>query len=256
MPTNNRNSVNHVVALSGGKDSTAMLLMMLERRVPIHSVVFFDTGWEFPQMLEHVDALERRTGIDIVRLRPEVPFEELMLRVPVVARRGERKGEVTRIGRGWPAAMRRWCTGLKARALDRYVADIPDVTACIGFAADEAHRAAGPTMSRKPYRRRYPLIEWNVTEDEALRYCRRQGYDWGGVYDVFRRVSCYCCPLQRIGELRKLRQHFPNLWQHMLDLDGQITNNNRGYKWFESLRALDRRFESETPVATVSHQSK
>jgi rubrerythrin len=27
-----------------------MLLMMLERGESIHSVVWFDTGWEFPQM--------------------------------------------------------------------------------------------------------------------------------------------------------------------------------------------------------------
>ena len=34
---------NLVVALSGGKDSTAMLLMMLEKNIPVHSAVFFDT---------------------------------------------------------------------------------------------------------------------------------------------------------------------------------------------------------------------
>lgn len=45
----------NIVSLSGGKDSTAMLLMMLERGEDIHSVVFFDTGWEFPEMHEHID---------------------------------------------------------------------------------------------------------------------------------------------------------------------------------------------------------
>ena len=40
----------NVVSLSGGKDSTAMLLMLLERGEPVADVVFFDTGWEFPEM--------------------------------------------------------------------------------------------------------------------------------------------------------------------------------------------------------------
>ena len=38
--------MNNVISLSGGKDSTAMLHMMLERGESIHSVLFFDTGWE------------------------------------------------------------------------------------------------------------------------------------------------------------------------------------------------------------------
>ena len=36
----------HVVSLSGGKDSTAMLLLMLERGWPIDAVLNADTGME------------------------------------------------------------------------------------------------------------------------------------------------------------------------------------------------------------------
>ena len=48
----------NVVSLSGGKDSTAMLLILLERGEPVADVVFFDTGWEFPEMYEHLAKLE------------------------------------------------------------------------------------------------------------------------------------------------------------------------------------------------------
>ena len=44
----------HVVSLSGGKDSTAMLLLMLERGWPIDAVLNADTGMEFPEMYEHL----------------------------------------------------------------------------------------------------------------------------------------------------------------------------------------------------------
>ena len=40
----------HAVSLSGGKDSTAMLLMMLEKEMPIDCVLWADTGMEFPEM--------------------------------------------------------------------------------------------------------------------------------------------------------------------------------------------------------------
>ncbi len=51
------------------KDSTAMLLMLLERGEDIADIVFFDTGWEHPEMYEHLDKLENFVGRKITRLQ-------------------------------------------------------------------------------------------------------------------------------------------------------------------------------------------
>lgn len=48
----------HAVSLSGGKDSTAMLLLMIERDMPIDMVLSADTGMEFPEMYEHLAKLD------------------------------------------------------------------------------------------------------------------------------------------------------------------------------------------------------
>ena len=40
----------NIVSFSGGKDSTAMLLMMLEKDVPVDRVICVDTTKEFPAM--------------------------------------------------------------------------------------------------------------------------------------------------------------------------------------------------------------
>lgn len=42
----------HIVQFSGGKDSTCMLLMMLEHNMPVDEIIFCDTGKEFPGMYE------------------------------------------------------------------------------------------------------------------------------------------------------------------------------------------------------------
>lgn len=41
----------------------------------------------------------------------------------------------------------------------------------------------------------------------------------GGLYELFSRVSCWCCPLKPLEELRKMREHFPELWQELKDMD-------------------------------------
>ena len=45
-------------------------------------------------------------------------------------------------------------------------------------------------------------MEWRITEAKALQICYDQGFDWGGLYEIYHRASCWCCPLQRIDELR------------------------------------------------------
>lgn len=206
----------HVVSLSGGKDSTAMLLMMLERGMPVDEVVWFDGGWEFPEMVAHIERLEVDAGIEVTRLRPGRPFDWWML--SRVRSRGPRKGEA---GYGWPRPNARWCTKIKTDAIDRHIkarAGGRQVVQYVGIAADEASRCKGL---------RYPLVEWGVTEGEALAHCRARGYDWGGLYGLFDRVSCWCCPLQSLDELRALRRGFPDLWSRLLDMDERSPNDFR-----------------------------
>ena len=148
--------MNNIVSLSGGKDSTAMFLMMLERKEPIHSVVFFDTGWEFPQMLEHIDLLEKRTGVKIWRLRSRLPFEYWMFHRPIIARKGLDKGKVHRMGNGWPSPLRRWCTREKVNVIDYFCKPIESAVSCVGYAVDEAHRGGIPDSRTQT---RFPLQE-------------------------------------------------------------------------------------------------
>ena len=65
----------YVLSLSGGKDSTAMLLRLLEENRPVDLILFCDTGIEFPQMYEHINRLEAYINRPIIRLQAEHDFE-------------------------------------------------------------------------------------------------------------------------------------------------------------------------------------
>lgn len=77
----------HAVSLSGGKDSTCLLLLIIERGMPIDTVLFADTGMEFPEMYEHLakvdEYLYRERGLHITTLRHPKGFEYLMFDKPV-----------------------------------------------------------------------------------------------------------------------------------------------------------------------------
>ena len=130
--------------------------------------------------------------------------------------------------------------GRKINAIEKYYRQQNDFTSCIGFAADEAKRV--PTGLKKKWPERYPLIEYDISEKEALEYCYSKGFDWGGLYEMFGRVSCFCCPLQRIGELKMLRQQRPELWSRMIEMD---KDHLRGFRGPKTVRDLDSRFEKE-----------
>ena len=228
--------MNQVISFSGGKDSTAMLLKMLENGEDIHSVVAFDTGWEFPQMLEHWDQVEEYTGIPITRLHPRYDFTESLFTRPIKKRDG-----TTRCGNGWPSWNRRWCTREKIEAIDRYVNDLDgDSVVCIGFASDESSRVDSKEITNKKYGTRFPLIELGLTEENSLKVCTDAGFDWGGLYEEFSRLSCFCCPLQTLDNLRSVKKLTPDLWDKMLDMD--VGGSFHGY---DSVLDLHKRFEEE-----------
>ena len=223
-----------------------MLLLMLERGMPIDMVLTADTGMEFPEMYEHLAKLDehlyRERGIHLTMLRHPKGFEYLMFeekkQKPSSIENREKLG-VSLYGNGWPGIRVRWCTGqLKTHLITKEVNWLKGeyhALHYVGIAADEAKRCKNE---------QYPLVEWGVTEADALAYCYKRGFTWGGLYHFFSRVSCFCCPLQPLDELRTLRGYFPDLWQRMLVMESWLPENRRRFK-DSSVSALDARFAEE-----------
>jgi len=225
----------HIVSFSGGKDSTAMLLLLLEQNARIDEVVFFDAGsWEFPQMKAHINKVEKYTGLKITRLEPKRSFDYWFSEH--ILTKGERIGTV---GYGFPSMTRRWCTREKIRTINKYLGK--HQISYIGYAFDEIERVK--KQEKKSFEVIYPLIENEITEKHALAMCYNHGFNWDGLYEHFNRVSCWCCPLQRISELRKLYNLYPDLWHRLQQMQNVSWNS---YKMdYTRIEDLTKRFKAE-----------
>lgn len=89
---------------------------------------------------------------------------------------------------------------------------------------------------------RHPLVDWGMTEADCLQYCYDRGYTWGGLYKQFSRVSCWCCPLQPLAELRILYKSYPELWAQLKEWDKRTW---RKFKTNYSVEELEARFDFE-----------
>ena len=198
-----------------------MLLLMLEAGMPIDCVLTADTGMEFPEMYRHWDKIDQvlyqERGIHLTILRHSKGFEWLMFDQPKEKPKtleNRAKLGVPPYGNGWPGIRVRWCTGqLKTHLIAKEVNRLKKAKNAlhyVGIAADEPARIKDEI---------YPLVEWGITEAQALKICYDRGFDWNGLYEIYHRCSCWCCPFQRIGELKNLRCYHPELWARLRELD-------------------------------------
>lgn len=233
----------YVLSFSGGKNSTALLLLLLEKQLPLDELICCDTGMEFEAMERHIAKCKEMVeslGIKFTTLKSEHPWEYWMFEREVNRKESDGKG----LGYSWPAPRQRWCTGrLKTMLVRNYTAELElkyDVKQYVGLAADELWRAE--RKNNAVNYKLYPLIEWGISDAECVGICYERGFNWEGLYDLFDRVSCWCCPLQGIDELRKLRKHFPDYWARLMDMDNRTW---RRFKEDYTVAQLEIRFALE-----------
>lgn len=172
-----------------------MLHLLLEQGIKPDFVIMFETEWEFPQIWKHVREVEEKTGIRVMRLRYYRRFDDLLEWY------------------GWPGYRGGWCLSAKRDTCVRFARAVGVDVEYIGFAANETKRSKGKGFNKRKWEVRFPLIEAGMSEEDALSYCLDLGYAFGGLYNFFNRVSCFCCP--NAGKKRRevIKREFPELWQ-------------------------------------------
>lgn len=231
--------VQHIASLSYGKDSIAMLEVIKQHDMPLDRIVHVEImatdtiPADLPPMMEFKGKADRiikeRYGIEVEHLHAKVSYEQQFYSV---MQKGKAVGEIY----GFPMVRGAWCNDrLKTGLLNKF--NKPDIIQYIGIAADEPSRFHNLTD-----RKRSPLVEHGIVESEARKICEELDL-LSPIYTQSARGGCWFCHNQGVGQLRLLRQQYPEYWALMLkwDNDSPVTFKPDGH----TVHDFDRRFQLE-----------
>ena len=235
-------AVHNVISESGGKDSTATLLLAIEREVENMQCVFADTGNEHELTHEYLNYLEQRLGIKIERVKADFS-DRIRKKRDVVNSKWRNDGVSEEIieaalaalvptgnpfldmciwkGR-FPSSQQQFCTEeLKISPIHEQVMFplLRDPSATIeswqGIRWDESKRRSTaveregvePDATRVfAYR---PILSW--TAEDTFAFHRKHGVKPNPLYTLgMGRVGCMPCINARKGELNQIANRFPD----------------------------------------------
>lgn len=227
----------YVASCSWGKDSTAMILKLIEENYPLDEVIFYDTGMEFNSIYsvrDQILPILNNNNIKYTELHPPRPFWMDML----IRQKKKRDGRIV-YGDEWCGGGCRWQTFIKQRICNQYT---KGHIVYIGLAKDEEKRLA----NLEEYKRT-PLVDLNMTEKDCLQYCHDKGIFWYEddveLYSILDRVSCWCCRNKNLKELKNIYLYLPKYWSMLKGLQSRIDAPFKGEG--RSICELEERFKNE-----------
>jgi 3'-phosphoadenosine 5'-phosphosulfate sulfotransferase (PAPS reductase)/FAD synthetase len=217
--------VKHIVALSGGKDSTALALRLAEFEPQEYIYICTPTGDELPEMIDHWQRLEDELHAPIIRL----------------TRAGASLPSLIYSQKALPNWRMRWCTRLlKIEPFEEYILKHRPCTVYIGIRADETDREGVAYETLGDVTRRYPLVEWNWGMGDVLGYLLKRGIT------IPARTDCGACFFQTLGEWYALWQNYPERFARYEEWEAYTQHTLRSEQrdtWPAALKGLRAEFE-------------
>jgi 3'-phosphoadenosine 5'-phosphosulfate sulfotransferase (PAPS reductase)/FAD synthetase len=205
-----------VVNVSGGKDSSALLLWIKAHYSNPITAIYHDTGFEHPGVEEYIRQMTGQLGIPLVVTQPTTDLLSLVLHY----------GRIPGFGC-------RYCTrALKMDPGNKWIRNTyPEgkVIQCFGFRAEES-----PSRAKKEVLTPYddlctqkrevwnfaPLLDWKTAD--VVELVEAEGFDLFPTYEYLSRLSCRYCFLAGKRDQDAVRMNDPEGYEQVLQVLNSI----------------------------------
>ncbi|MBD1806320.1 phosphoadenosine phosphosulfate reductase family protein [Microcoleus sp. FACHB-SPT15] len=224
-----KKKVRHILGLSGGKDSTA-LAVLLHKEIPEMEYFFCDTHKELPETYEYLERIKARLGIKIHYLSAKRGFDHWL----------------DIYGGLLPSPKMRWCTKqMKILPLEKFIGD-DEAISYIGIRADENREGY---ISTKPHIKPvFPFKEKELVKADIIRLLEDSGIGLPDYYRWRSRSGCFFCFFQRKYEWVMLAEEHPDLFAEAVEYE-QEHSDGRQYTWTQGETLLELLARKEQIIA-------
>ncbi|GAV11390.1 hypothetical protein PBN151_1319 [Paenibacillus sp. NAIST15-1] len=223
----------HVCGLSGGKDSTAMVIYIKENYPEIFDkleLFFTDTGSELPEIYTYLDRLEKHLGKPILRIKAAPKTTEKFKVVSGIDESNPFEELLEQYNGFLPAPNARWCTRtMKIVPLEQWIGKDHCVS-YIGIRADEEREGYNSSKSKsKNIKSRFLFQEDGLVLKDIYQILENsiglpEYYKWRT------RSGCYFCFYQRRVEWAILYNLHPEWYEESKKYETQHSDG-RLYTW-------------------------
>ena len=238
---------------SGGKDSSASIVLCYEKKIPLDGILFSEVMFDNSRNIsgedpDHIAFIRsaiptiKKLGYQVITLRSKLDYLKLANHVITNSKIPERNGKK----RGWLLGGK--CNAnseLKVAPIKSFLKHIGEYQQIIGIAADEEVR-----LARLKSNQRSVLAEYGICEIETYDICKRYGL-LSPIYESEKRGGCWFCPNSSIDDFARLAKNHPELWAELEKLSHDKEISLRGFKYGRTFESVNR--EVQWRIRTSSY---
>ena len=243
--------MHYSLSWSGGKDSTASIILAHEHNEPLDTIVFCEVMYDLKNNIsgenpQHIKFIREKAkplfeswGYKVDILRADRDYLDFFHRIIEKPRKHmDHKGKKF----GFPVfglcGVKR---DLKLKPIKEYYKGIPgDVIQYVGICADEKRRL----LSLHSQTGRISLLDkYGFTEQMAREKCEEYGL-LSPCYQFSNRGGCWFCPNAKLAEHREIKKLYPDVWNQFVSLENEDNVANYKYNVYgKTLHEIDEELE-------------
>ena len=185
----------YIASYGAGVDSTAMILRLIDEKMPLDHVVFADTGGEIPETYETISHMMKVLKKESIPFTIVYPFKLRSLYERCFSRK------VT------PDRFKRWCTrDAKVKPIHKFYKKVVGgfINEYMGIDCAETKRVR---IAKEPFiMKHYPLVDWKMDRLDCIKYIADRGFP------VTKKSGCYFCPFNSTSRWQDIKENHPALF--------------------------------------------